>query len=122
MYERKQHIKKIIWELKKKFEDDLVIVTTGQNNNVDKYVKDFCSLFEIKYEEVVRFDGKWNNFCVHQPYMYNKLPSKRWFHINNNKFAGYCDVFLVFKQKDDKTRMYITDHLKLKKKKYVIYD
>ena len=97
LYERKQHIKKVIWELKKKFENNLVIITTGQNSNVDKYVKDFCSLFEIKYEEILRFDNKWTSFSVYPPYMYNKLNSSKWFFVNNDRFSKYCDVFFLVK-------------------------
>lgn len=112
----------MIWELKKKLNNELIIVTTGQNNNTDKYIKDFCSLFDITYQEIVRFDTKWNTLCVHSPYMYNKLPSGRWFHINNNKFADYCDVFFVFRARNDNTEVYALDSIKRKKKNYVIYD
>ena len=110
-----------MWELKNKFQDDLTIVTTGQNNNVDKYVKDFCSLFEIKYEEIIRFDNGWSSFSVYPPFRYNKLRSPRWYYINNNNFAKHCDTFIIFKEADDKSKLHVTENIKAKEKKYVIY-
>jgi len=123
LYEKKANIKKIIWELKKKFNKDLIIVTTGQNNNTDKYVRDTCSLFDVKYEEVVRFDNKWSSYCVFQPYMYNKQKSHKWFFVNNENFSKYCDSFIIFRYKNDDTKLHLIENIKRKKeKKYVIFD
>lgn len=117
------NIKKVIWELKKKFNDDLTIVTTGQNNNTDKYVRNFCSLFDIKYEEIVRFDNKWSTTCTYPPYMYNKINSSKWFFVNNENFSKYCDSFIIFKTKNDDTKFHLIENIKRKKeKKYVIFD
>ena len=50
-YENRGEIKELVWNLKQKVGDDLIIVTRGNKDGVEKWVRKFSLEMGIKYIE-----------------------------------------------------------------------
>jgi len=50
-YENRGEIKDLIWNLKSKFGNDLIIITRGNKQGVEKWVRKFTLEFGVKYIE-----------------------------------------------------------------------
>ena len=50
-YENRGEIKELIFNLKKKFGDDLIIVTRGKKNGIEKWVRKYSLEMSVKYIE-----------------------------------------------------------------------
>ena len=50
-YENRGEIKELIWNLKKKFGEDLILVTRGNKDGIEKWVRKFGLEMGIKYIE-----------------------------------------------------------------------
>lgn len=50
-YENRGEIKDLIWKLKQKFGDQLVILSRGNKMGIEKWVRKFCIEMDVKYIE-----------------------------------------------------------------------
>ena len=58
-YENRGEIKELIWNLKKKIGDDLILITRGNTIGIEKWVRKFALEMDVKYIE-------YNPFCAVQ--------------------------------------------------------
>jgi hypothetical protein len=50
-YENRGEIKELIWKLKQKFGDDLILITRGNKDGIEKWVRKFTLEMGVKYIE-----------------------------------------------------------------------
>ena len=94
-------IKEVIYSLKQKFGSELNVVGGGLKNGADSICKKFCLEFDIEFAEMPPHDYQWNPFCAEPAYMYGKGYNSKNIYIRNEKLAVECDVFILFRIKDD---------------------
>lgn len=89
-------IKDFIFHLKTKYKDDVTIITCGERSGVDFEVKKICNNFEMNYKETRNKHYEWNSYCMEGPYYYGKPKYKNNVFIRNDKFVSYCDIIVLF--------------------------
>ena len=50
-YENRGEIKELVWKLKQKFGDDLILITRGNKDGIEKWVRKFALEMGVKYIE-----------------------------------------------------------------------
>ncbi len=95
-YTNKRKIKDFIFKLKEKVGDNLEIVSGGQKDGVDGYVKRISLDFDIRYSEFPPQHYPHNIHCVKEAYDYGK-PYRVWnYHKRNRQIVEYSDNIVAF--------------------------
>ena len=95
-YENIRKIKETLTELKKKFSDDLIIVSGGAKDGADKFARKFALEFGIKYKEFNPAHTTKNLYSAMSDNYYNKTYHVSQFHHRNMLIAKDCDVMMAF--------------------------
>ena len=103
-WENKRKIKELFTSLKKKFGDDLIIISGGCPNGADKYAKKFALEFDIKYQEYNPAHTTRNLYSMMSENYYNKVYHVSQFHHRNMLIAKACDVMCALIPKGYKSK------------------
>jgi len=95
-YENIRKIKETLTELKKKFGDDLIIVSGGAKDGADKFARKFALEFGIKYKEFNPAHTTKNLYSAMTDNYYEKPYHVSQFHHRNMLIARDCDVMMAF--------------------------
>ena len=95
-YENRKKIKDFIFELKKKFGNDLIIVSGGCKNGADKYAKKYALELDVQYEEYPPFHEVHNLYCVLPETLYGKPYKVSNYFARNKQIAKNSDMVVVF--------------------------
>ncbi len=96
IYGNETKVKKIIYELKKKYGEELEIVSGGQPKGLDGYAKRFALEFGIEYVEFPPVHFEWNQWCKMPSYLYSKSYKVSNFFARNKQVADYVDLLMAF--------------------------
>jgi hypothetical protein len=95
-YENKRKIKETIFNLKKKFGDDLVIFSGGCTDGADKYAKKYALELDCKYIEVNPAHTVKNLYSYMRESWYGKKYSPKNFFVRNKILAKSIDKLIAF--------------------------
>jgi predicted Rossmann fold nucleotide-binding protein DprA/Smf involved in DNA uptake len=95
-YENKRKIKETIFNLKKKFNTEVEIVSGGCKFGADKYAKKYALDFQLKYKEFNPSHTVQNLYSACNEGYYSKDYSPRNFFHRNNLLAKYIDYLIAF--------------------------
>ncbi len=96
MYENIRKIKLTLFELKRKFGTDLIVISGGGKNGADKYARKYALEFGIKYKEFNPAHTVKNLYSAMSDTYYDKPYHVSQFHHRNMLIARDCDVMIVF--------------------------
>ena len=95
-WDNKIKIKDFIYGLKKKYGDDITIVSGGCKNGADRFAKKYALEFDMDYVEFPPSHEQYNMYCVLPQYRYGK-PYATWHYFErNHKIAEYSDIIVGF--------------------------
>jgi len=95
-YTNKKKIKDFIFDLKRKYKDNVEIVSGGQKDGADGYAKKFALEFDMKYVEFPPAHYSYNQHCIKEAKHYGK-PYGVWNYFKRNKeIAEYSDIIVAF--------------------------
>ena len=95
-YSNKRKIKNTIFELKKRFGEDLEVVSGGCLHGADRYAKKYALDFEIRYREFNPAHTVQNLYsAMHENYYGKEYKPKNFFH-RNKLLAKYVDYIIAF--------------------------
>ena len=97
-YENSRKIKDTLTELKKKFGEDLIIVSGGAQHGADKFARKFALEFGIKYKEFNPAHTVKNLYSAMSENYYEKPYHVSQFHHRNMLIARDCNVMMAFIQ------------------------
>ena len=95
-YENRKKIKDFIFELKKKFGNNLVIVSGGCKDGADRYAKKYALELGLQYEEYPPFHEVHNMYCTIPESRYSKPYSVKNFFARNKIIANTSDIVVGF--------------------------
>jgi|TARA_Y100000310_G_scaffold313391_1_gene361715 predicted Rossmann fold nucleotide-binding protein DprA/Smf involved in DNA uptake len=95
-YENRKKIKDFIFELEKKFGNDLIIVSGGCKNGADKYAKKYALELDVQYEEYPPFHEVHNLYCVLPETLYGKPYKVSNYFARNKQIAKNSDMVVGF--------------------------
>jgi len=95
-YTNKTKIKDFIFNLKKKYNENLVIVSGGCPDGADAIAKKYALEFEVGYEEYPPSHARYNSYCVLSDNNYGKSYNVRNFFDRNKLIARYSDLVVSF--------------------------
>jgi predicted Rossmann-fold nucleotide-binding protein len=122
-YENVRKIKDMLSELRRKFGDELVIISGGAKDGADKYARKFALEFGIRYKEFNPAHTPRNLYSAMSDEYYGKPYHVSQFHHRNQLIAKDCDIMVAFVPKDIKstgTASAIKSAEKLNKKVVII--
>jgi len=96
MYENVRKIKLTLFELKRKFGTDLIVISGGGKNGADKYARKYALEFGIKYKEFNPAHTVKNLYSAMSDTYYDKPYHVSQFHHRNMLIARDCNVMIVF--------------------------
>ena len=94
-YENVRKIKNLLTDLRRKFGDELVIISGGAKDGADKYVKKYAIEFEITYKEYNPAHTPKNLYSAMSEHYYDKPYHVSQFHHRNNLIAKNCDCMIA---------------------------
>ena len=123
-YTNKRKIKEFIFQLKNKFEEDLIIVSGGAKDGADKYAKRYALEFGLPYSEFPPQHEPHNMHCVMEAYNYGKPYGVGYFHKRNKDLVKYSDRVVAFCKDGEITNgtKSALEYCEKINKKYVILD
>ena len=89
-------IKEFIFKLKKRYGDDVTIVSGGCKDGADRYAKKYALEFGMRYEEYPPFHHPYNLHCVLPESCYNKAYHVKYYFVRNKQIAENSDVVVGF--------------------------
>ena len=95
-YQNATKIRKFIFELKKKFGEELEIVSGGQPKGADGFAKKHALEFNVKYVEFPPAHYNWNQHCIKEAHNYGKEYRVYYFNQRNTEIAEYSDKIVAF--------------------------
>ena len=95
-YENKRKIKETIFNLKRKFGENLTIVSGGCLDGADKYAKKYALELDCNYVEVNPAHTPKNLYSYMREDWYGKSYSVRNFHVRNKILASLVDRLIAF--------------------------
>tara|TARA_R110002020_G_scaffold82359_5_gene203828 strand:- start:12489 stop:12902 length:414 start_codon:yes stop_codon:yes gene_type:complete len=123
IYENKRKIKETIFNLSRKFNEDLIIFSGGDSNGAEKYVKKYALELGCKYIEVNPAHTQKNLYSYMRKEWYGKDYSVKHYHTRNKILAKSVDRLIAFVAEGDNptaTASVVKYALKLNKKVVVI--
>ena len=94
-YENIRKIKNLLTDLRRKFGDELIIISGGAKDGADKYVKKYSIEFEIAYKEYNPAHTPKNLYSAMSEHYYDKPYHVSQFHHRNNLIAKNCDCMIA---------------------------
>jgi len=99
-YQDKLKIKNIIFALREKFGKDKVkFATLGRDSGVDRFVKNDCMRFEVKYGEFPPYHGNHNQDCIMPEQRFEKTYDSRYYFWRENDAIKWANVVMIFANK-----------------------
>ena len=95
-YENVRKIKLTLFELKRKFKNDLIIISGGAQYGADKFARKYALEFGIKYQEYNPAHTTKNLYSAMSDNYYDKPYHVSQFHHRNMLIAKACDVMMAF--------------------------
>ena len=95
-YQNATKVRKVIYELKNRMGDDLVIVSGGQPAGADGYAKKYALEFAVEYVEFPPVHYNYNQYCIKEAHHYGKEYRPYNFFQRNSEIAEYSDLILAF--------------------------
>jgi len=95
-YENRLKIKNFLHKLKEQTDNAIVIVSLGDSNGADKYVKKFALEFGYTYEECNPEYTNKNLYSILSEAHYGKPYTARSVHVRDKIFCMYIDKCIVF--------------------------
>ena len=95
-YENVRKIKLTLFELKRKFKDDLIIISGGAQYGADKFARKYALEFGIKYQEYNPAHTTKNLYSAMSDNYYDKPYHVSQFHHRNMLIAKACNVMMAF--------------------------
>lgn len=121
MYENKAAIKAFIHKLKSKTDTTIEIVSLGDKNGADVYVKKYALEFGFIYKEMNPAHTVKNLYSLMTEAYYDKPYTPKNFHQQVKIFSQYVHSCVVFDNgKQDKKVVSVLNHLSKLKKNTVI--
>jgi|TARA_R110000803_G_scaffold42850_5_gene91673 hypothetical protein len=94
-YENTRKIKNLLTNLKQKFNDELIIISSGNKQGGDKHTKKFSLEFGIKYKEFNPAHTVQNLYSAMSERYYAKPYHVSQFHHRNMLIAKDCDYMIA---------------------------
>ena len=95
-YENTRKIKDTLTDLKRKFGDELIIVSGGAQHGADKYARKYALEFGIRYREFNAAHTPRNLYSAMSDDYYGKPYHASQFFHRNRLIAKDCDVMIAF--------------------------
>lgn len=95
-YENKIQIKKFIHELKKQTHQNIAIVSLGDTNGADKYIKKYALELGYVYQECNPEYTSKNLYSILSEAHYGKPYTPKSVHVRDKIFCMYVDKCVVF--------------------------
>ena len=95
-YENKRKIQEMIFNLKRKFGDNLTIVSGGCVDGADKYVRKFALELDCTYLEFNPAHTQRNLYSAMHSAYYNKPYNVKYFFQRNTMLVKYVDYLIAF--------------------------
>lgn len=95
-YENKRKIKETLTNLRRRFGDELIIISGGAHDGADKYARKFAIEFGISYREFNPAHTPKNLYSAMTESYYDKPYHASQFHHRNYLIAQDCDVMMAF--------------------------
>lgn len=94
-YENARKVKTLLSDLKRRFGNELTVISGGCPDGADKYVKKFSIEFEIDYKEYNPAHTPKNLYSAMSEHYYGKPYHVSQFHHRNNLIAKNCDMMIA---------------------------
>ena len=114
-YENIRKIKLTLFELKRKFGTDLIVISGGDQYGTDKFVKKYALEFGINYQEYNPAHTPKNLYSAMSDDYYEKPYHVSQFHHRNMLIAKACDVMMAFIPDGDDANGSLSAKKKVKK-------
>ena len=95
-YTDKKKVKDLLFEIKEKYGSEVEIVSGGQKDGADGYVKKFALEFDMKYVEFPPRHYTYNQHCILDRSDYGKSYHVVNFFDRNKQIAEYSDYIVAF--------------------------
>ena len=102
-YENKRKIKETLTNLRRRFGDELIIISGGAHDGADKYARKFAIEFGISYREFNPAHTPKNLYSAMTESYYGKPYHASQFHHRNYLIALDCDVMMAFIPYEDRS-------------------
>jgi hypothetical protein len=99
-YEKPRKIRDTITNSKRKFGDELIIISGGAKDEADRYIKKYAIEFGVTYKEFNPAHTPRNLYSAMSEDYYNKPYHVSQFHHRNMLLAKDCDVMIAFAEGD----------------------
>ena len=122
-YENTRKIKNLLTDLKRKFGEELMIVSGGAKQGADKYVKKYALEFGLNYREFNPAHTPQNLYSAMSEGYYSRPYPVSQFHHRNMLIARDCDYMIVLVPQGSKSsgsESAIKQAVKLNKKVVII--
>lgn len=96
VYADKLKIKTILYKLKKKYGENLEIISGESKYGADKYARKYALELEINYVSFPPAHDRYNQFCKLDQTHYNKQYRVWHFFERNKQIAEYADCVIAF--------------------------
>lgn len=122
-YEFKNQIKNLIFNLKKQYNDELIIYSRGSSKGADKNIRKFCLEFNVNYYEFSPsyLSKTLYSFNQNEAY-YNKEFSGRDIYKRSLQMIKVCKFLILFKYENDKSIDYMITQLNKLQKPYKLIE
>jgi hypothetical protein len=94
-YENARKVKNLLTDLRRKFGDELIIISGGCLQGADKYIKKYSIEYAIEYKEYNPAHTPKNLYSAMSEHYYNKPYHVSQFHHRNNLIAKNCDCMIA---------------------------
>ena len=122
-YENTRKVKNLLTELRKKFGEDLIIISGGAKQGADKYVKKYALEFGLNYREFNPAYTPQNLYSAMSEGYYGRPYHVSQFHHRNMLIAKDCDYMIALVSHGSKangSESAIKQAVKLEKKVVII--
>ena len=119
-YEDKRKIRDMVYKLKKKFGDDLTIVSGGCKDGADKYARKYALELGCKYVEFNPAHTQRTLYSALRDAYYGKEYNVKYFFHRNKMLAGYVDYLVACMTTNSSGASYTINEARKKGKRVVI--
>lgn len=103
-YENKRKIKEYLYKLLQRYGNKFEIITRGNKNGAEKYIKKYALEFGISYGEYNPAYTSYNIYSKFPVNYYDKLWAPRMDAQNNAIIAKESNAFIIFQNEDEDDR------------------
>ena len=96
IYTNEIKIKDLIYKLYQKYQNDLVIVSGGQEKGADGFAKKYALHFGVTYIEFPPSHYSWNEYCIRPEFEYNTAYFVSNYIKRDKQIAEYSDIIYAF--------------------------